>query len=327
MNRKSQLNYLETIFPPFTNRNVKFLKEKANENIAALLMQSKFYMIGARAQTIFVNWKVEKDSPLISLDIKVGDDIVDSGIIDVSKFDEVANADKTKIIVGQEAILIGATPKGTHAKVWLTPDSIYWRKARNDPYIIGFDNHEKVCTYDLLYVGIATKQDSYTRLIKNAHHKRVQILSEEPQRKAGSHLSDEIILFFYDIEPFRIAIDTFDEKFSTYSDDDHRRVVADAEKAFVSFLLPTYNDIKFHTYPKGVDGLYGTGLDHYSYVINENFIFRTLNEQFKGCRGLFGPIDNRQDSITVEGDKVEMFFGNEKPEGLEPQSSKILRNG
>jgi hypothetical protein len=327
MERKAQINYLETIFPPFTNRNVKLLKDKANENIAALLMQSKFYMIGARAQADFVNWKVEKDSSLIHLDIQVGEDIVDSGIIDVSKFDEVAKADKTKIIIGKEAILIGATPKGTHAKVWLTPDSIYWRAARNEPYIIGFNNYKKVCTYDLLYVGIATKQDSYTRLIKNAHHKRVQILSEEPQRKAGAHLSDEIILFFYDIEPFRVAVDTFDEKFSIYSDEDHRRAVADAEKAFVSLLLPTYNETKFQAYPRGADGLYGTGLDSYSYVINENFIFKTPGEEFKGCRGLFGPLDNRQDSIFVEGDKVEMSFGGEAAEGLEPQRTRILRNG
>lgn len=327
MKRKSQINYMETIFPPFTNRNVKLLRDKANENIAALLMQSKFYMIGARAQTNFANWKVEKDSSLIHLDIQVGDQIVDSGIIDVSKFDEVAKADKAKIIVSEEAILIGATPKGTHAKVWLTPDSIYWHLARNEPYIIGFNNHKSVCTYDLLYVGIATKQDSYTRLIKNAHHKRVQILSEEPQRKAGAHLSDEIILFFYDIEPFRISIETFDETFTVYSEDDHRRVVADAEKAFVSFLSPTYNDTKFQSYPKGADGLYGTGLDSYSYVINENFVFRTAGEEFKGCRGLFGPIDNRQDSIFVEGDKVEMCFGSETAEGLEPQRTKILRNG
>lgn len=326
MQRKSQINYLEAIFPPFTNRNVKLLKDKANENIAAHLMQSKFYMIGARAQTNFLNWKIDEDSALIHVDIQVGDDIADSGTIDVSKFDELAKSDTTNIIITEEAILIGATKKGTHAKIWLTPDSIYWRAARGEPYISGFNNYKNVCTYDLLYVGIAKKRDSYTRLIKDAHHKRGEILSDEPQRKAGAHLSDEIILFFYDIEPLRIAVDAFDEKFSHYSDDDHKRVIADAEKAFVSLLMPNYNEEKFQSYPKGADGLYGVGLDSYGYVINENFIFRTSNEVFKGCRGRFSTLDNRQDSIFVQGDRVEMCFGNETSEGLEPQRTKILRN-
>jgi hypothetical protein len=49
---------------------------------------------------------------------------------------------------------------------------------------------------DLHYVGISTEQDSYQRLLANAHHKRVAILSNETQYIADARLTNEIYLFF-----------------------------------------------------------------------------------------------------------------------------------
>jgi len=81
MSRISQLHFLQTIFPPFTNQNVKLLVDKANQHIAAHLRQSKFYMIGARAQASFVNPKVDKEQALIYVDVEVGNEVVDAGVI------------------------------------------------------------------------------------------------------------------------------------------------------------------------------------------------------------------------------------------------------
>lgn len=309
MGRKSQIAFLETVFPPFTNRNVKILTDKANENVAQILRRSNFYMIAARPETKFVNYAIVEGSGKFKVDIQIGGTIVDSGVIDVSKLEYINKVEHPIVVTTEQAILIDTTKKGTHAKVWLTPDSVYWNAARGEPYISGFQNHREVCNYDLLYVGIATEQDSYARLIKKAHHARQRILSEEPQRNPGAHLSDEIILFLYDIEPF--AIQTIsaddDDDFDFFHGAEKQKIVKDAEKAFVKLLDPYYNSVKFKAYPLGKDGLYGEGIDSYSYAICENFIFNTPSARFKG-KYSEQSFDNEQDFINVEGDEVKVYF-------------------
>ncbi|NMM14157.1 MAG: hypothetical protein HHJ17_11550 [Rhodoferax sp.] len=309
MGRISQLNLLKTIFPPFTNRNVKLLVDKANQHIAAHLRQSKFYMIGARAQASFVNPRVDKEQALIYVDVEVGNEVVDAGVIHVGKCEGISRYPEIQIT--PEAILLGGTKKGTHAKIWLTPDSVYWHVARGCDYLGGFSKHDVVCLYDLLYIGIAKEQDSFQRLIKNAHHGRLKVLSEERARKPGAHPSDEIILFLFDLEP--LSVQQFaaeDDDFDIFCGADQKKVVADAEKAFVKLLDPAYNVIKFQNYPKGDDGLYGEGLANYAYSLNENMRFMTANSMFKGAYSEAG-LDNRQDFIMIEGDEVELHVGDE----------------
>lgn len=306
MGRISQFNFLETVFPPFTNRNVKLLVDKANQHIAQHLRASKFYMIGARAEASFVNYRVDGDKALIHVDVEVGDEVVDSGVIHVSKFKEISKNPELQLT--REAVLMGGTKKGTHVKVWLTPDSVYWEAARGRAYLEGFKRHDLVCSYDLLYVGIATKQDSYQRLIKDAHHGRLKVLSEEQARKTGAHPSDEIILFLFDIDQLGIqTISAEDPDINLFRGSEQARVVADAEKAFVKLLGPGYNTVKFRNYPKGEDGLYGLGLTNYAYVLNENIRFNTAQSIFKGAYSESG-FDNRQDTIVVEGDNVELIL-------------------
>lgn len=273
-------------------------------------------MIAARAEANFVNHRVDMEKATIYLEVQVGTEVVDNGVIHLKKFTEIP--DNSTIKVTNEAVLLGGTKKGTHAKVWLTPDSVYWHVARGHAYLEGFTRHDLVCNYDLLYVGIAKQQDSYQRLIKNAHHGRLRVLSEERSRKPGAHPSDEIILFLFDFEPFGIQTMTAD-------DDDHEvfreaapdRVIADAEKAFVSLLDPYYNVTKFQNYPKGNDGLYGLGLNSYGYILNENFRFNTATTLFKGFWSEVN-FDVRQDSIFVEGDQVELHFGSDTNELVNP---------
>lgn len=302
--RVSQFNFLQTIFPPFTNRNVQLLVNKANQHIAQHLRASKFYMIGARAEASFVNYKVDYENALIHVDVEVGDKIVDSGVIHVSKFDEIS--DNPALQLEREAVLMGGTKKGTHVKVWLTPDSVYWHSSRGVNYLEGFKRHDLVCCYDLLYVGIATQQDSYQRLIKGAHLGRLKVLSEESARKPGAHLSDEIILFLFDIEQLGLqTIAAEDPDVALFRGSDYKRIVADAEKAFVKLMDPGYNTVKFRSYPRGDDGLYGTGLTNYAYVLNENIRFSTAQSLFRGAYRE-GGFDSRQDTIVVEGDNVEL---------------------
>ena len=67
--------------------------------------------------------------------------------------------------------------------------------------------------------------------------------------------------------------------------------------------------MKYQAYPKGSDGLYGSQLVRYGYVIGENITFNTPNGRF---RGSWDPatkfISNAGASIFVEGDKVSLFL-------------------
>ncbi len=74
-------------------------------------------------------------------------------------------------------------------------------------------------------------------------------------------MTDGIYLFLFNIQP--LFMRTFEpghvfEKDDFSSTYDRKRIVADAEKAFVSLLKPEYNVVKFANYPKGADNLYGS---------------------------------------------------------------------
>ncbi|KQW94072.1 hypothetical protein ASC94_11195 [Massilia sp. Root418] len=187
------------------------------------------------------------------------------------------------------------------------PDDILMRRGRKELVIGGFDSYVDLATYDLLYVGIAKKGDTYDRLFDNGHKARMQILASEPQRFPGARVSDETYLLAFKVEPLLIKvfgpgseIEDGDVDF-TY---DNKRLVADAEKAVVSLLKPQYNNALYPNYPKGKDGLYDTGLTSYTYAISEGMAFRTAYGTIKGGRQRELTISNEADYIMVEGDKV-----------------------
>lgn len=124
MSRNAQIHRLETIFPPFTNRNVEDLREKANVRIQEHLRKSKFYMIGGRAETNFVNFKVDCESAKIYVEIEVGSEIVDSGIIHVKKIPEITSGRFPVIHTTPQAILLEDERRSVTVS-WITPDSLY----------------------------------------------------------------------------------------------------------------------------------------------------------------------------------------------------------
>lgn len=306
MSRNTQMHRLETIFPPFTNRNIEDLRNKANVRIQEHLRKSKFYMIGGRAETNFVNFNVDFESAKIYVEIEVGAEIIDGGVIHVKKIPEITSGKFPIIHTTPQAILLEDERRSVTIS-WITPDSLYWNKARGADYLEGFNNAHKVCTYDLLYVGISTGQDAYKRLIKNAHHARLDILSREPQRKKGAHLSDEIILFLYEIDMLGIQVFNHEDDNFDFLVPHSEKIVKDCEKAFVKILGPNYNEVKFREYPKGKDGLFDQGLDAYSYSLNESFVFKTSVGSFTGHYSEMG-FDNRSDFISIEGEEVTLVI-------------------
>lgn len=311
MSHKSKCMFLETVIAPFRNSLIPTMTDRRNSHFEKIISRSKLYMIGGRPRADFVNQRVDKYTETMRVDVAIGGKIVDSGTIDLGTD---IPGETLGVSWDRDVIYVGQHLEGREfkAKRFFTPDSVHWHRSRDSQLVSGFNRYQAVCNYDLLYIGIANSSGSFDRLIKKAHHGRQQILTEENIRylDLGNRVSDEIILFTFDIEPLIIQSwgdfnddPNMDEMISTF---DLERSVADAEKAFISMLTPQYNKVMYEQYPKGSDGLYKAGFDVYQYYLNENIIFNTPSGVFAGKRDETG-FGFEGDAIMVQGDDVQVL--------------------
>lgn len=314
-----KITFLELVIPPISNQEAAWFKD---EPFAKYMKQSDFYMIGGKAKSKFSNIRANEDNSQILFDIFVGDDHKSSEIIHIYELKPVLDFEGNDFGVGcrNEAIEFFHEKDGEKILlVRFTPENILWYRSREEEGISGLDNYADVLVYDLLYVGIAKKGDSYDRLIAKGHHARQEILSNEPQRYPGARVTDEIFLFLFRPEPLFITIFGPNNDIDLDLGYDHKKIIADAEKAFVSLLKPNYNTIRFKQYPKGSDGLYDSKLDRYGYSIGEAITFNTPYGQIKGGRnGDLRGLSNKADFISVDKESAKIFisgvdFPNDEP--------------
>ena len=311
---KSKVTFLETVYPPISNQEAVWLQN--DSEVEALLRQSDFYMIGGRAEAKYLNLAIDPDACVITFDFVIGDDFrdpVEIRIRDLPAVEEL-EAESFWIETGDKSIRVWDGPigePGSSVLEWFTTEKLIWDRSRGRAGIDRFYRSREAATYDLLYVGIAKVGDSFDRLISNGHKARMEILGNEPQRYPGARVTDEIYLFLFNVQPlimttFELEHDFENEDFSGAYD--KKRIVADAEKAFVSLLKPEYNVVKFASYPKGADGLYGSDFVRYGYAICEAASFNTAHGRIRGSRdATTGFITNDADSIFVEGNTVKLF--------------------
>jgi hypothetical protein len=312
---KNKLTVLTTVYPPISNADaVRLMRVPAVEK---MLRTSDFYMIGARAQARLSAPQFDQNTNEMSFDFSIGDGPpfpvhvalqelpgvkALKGENFIVEFDKAGSGFKVWNQVGPQA--------DQEPAEWFTTEKLLWDRTRGRPGIYGLDNCRDLATYDLLYVGIAKVGDSFDRLLARGHKARQEILSSEHARAPGARPSDEIFLFMFKAEP--LIMTTFDLDHEFTDEDlagayDAKRIVADAEKAFVHLLDPPYNREKFINYPKGKDGLFGQGYRRYGYVIGEQMAFDTPNGRVRGGVDQFGMISNDADAIFVEGETVTLY--------------------
>lgn len=288
-------------------------------------------MIATRAEATFKSISSRGFGPatplgVFEVEITTGEKLTDRVTLDVHKLAtnfyarlNEAPPDNFKFRGGSKLIKLYANAMDDEVDAgavepfeFFTPEKLIHDFGRGKSGISGFERHRQFATYDLLYVGIAKKADTYSRLFKNAHSKRLEILSNAYPSRSNSRVSDEMILFAWDVDPLVIKTwesDADDLSFTDQAWDDHRKaVIADAEKALVNLLDPEYNIEKFVRYPKGTDGLYGHGYDTYSCTLMDNVTFKTTTDSIRGSgRGdLRLPFDDA-DVISTSGDAVRIF--------------------
>lgn len=184
---------------------------------------------------------------------------------------------------------------------WATPDKILYEGITGN-IILESENVidiKMLQKFDLLYVGISKNNDSFSRLFGEAHHGRLNILSNEMTKEKSSRMTDELMILLFEVTWFNINI--LDDIDSFVYTDDEKAIIADAEKAFVSILNSKYNEIKFKNYPDGKDGLFNKGLQGYAYSINYDLTLSANEIDFVGKYG-----DFRRDYIIIHGNDVEL---------------------
>jgi hypothetical protein len=308
---RGQVSRLDLVYPPISNQEATWLEH--DPGVQDELRASNFYMIAGRAEAKFTDIVVDEENCAAEFKVRVGDHLCEHARLRFPELPGTKDHSGYWLEAGEKGIRAWDGPigaDGSEVLDWFTTEKLLWDKSRGVPGIEGLDRLRDLMTYDLLYVGIAKEGDTFDRLFKRGHKARMDILGNEPQRYPGARVTDEIYLFPFRIEPLLLQTFEMDHEFEEADfarEPDQARIVADAEKAFVSLLKPLYNVVRFKNYPKGADGLYGTGIDRYGYLIGESIAFNTAHGRIKGARDPGGVISNEADFIFIDGDDVSFY--------------------
>lgn len=299
-------NYLRLVFPPLSNQEADWLWE--DKEVRELVKESKLYMIGHREQLVFEDLNVNPTaSGFISFKLKMGDIV--SPTIYYNAYEELtqftSEDDEVSLEMGPQLVRFTLNTPDNVIQ-WFTPDKFLFLLSRELIRVELESEFElrQFSTFELYYVGISKKGDSFSRLYHQGHKKRLKILTNENTKVPTARLTDELVIFLFDIESENInVLEPDDFKKDLNYRTDKVSIISDAEKAFVKLLDTKYNDVKYSSFPRSDDGLYEEGLTRYGYSILEDISFHTDSIQFNGNSNLFS---RGADMITVENDKVDI---------------------
>ncbi|WP_025680232.1 hypothetical protein [Paenibacillus massiliensis] len=279
-----------------------------DEEVRETVKSSKVYMIGHRNELFFERFNfIPAGGGILVFRIKMGEII--SPLITYNIRSElehlIEDNDEIDLEIGPKLMRFTLNGSANVIK-WFTPDIflfLYWRKQINVNVYGDFD-FRRFTNFELYYVGISKRGDSFSRLFDQAHHGRLKILTNAQTKNYGSRLTDELTIFMFDID--KININIFNTEDDLKQDmnyiTDAEAVIADAEKAFIKLLKTEYNEVTYQNFPQSTDGLYNERLARYGYSIQEDITFYTDSIEFKG----YFDLRAINDFILVEGDTAKV---------------------
>jgi hypothetical protein len=311
---RTQLHYLELVYPPISNQEAEWLK--GDPEVQQAIDNSNLYFIGQKPESFFAydEAAIEKfdNERVIYFKYLMADLIghveLDLHILLDSR--QLPGNTEMDIELGEKYIRIWNITDGKREIIdWLSTEKLLIDRSHNFPYIRGFENYRDFSRYFLHYVGISKKGSSLNRLVIQPHDKRIRILSGEYPFRTTSRVTDEIILFFFHIKSAEIKVYEDSSEFTPGEHElaDHIRIIADAEKAFVKILDTKYNEVKFKDYPESTDGLFTRPIDSLSYCIDEDINFFTKSTSIFGHRKKAPKYQEQGDWIAVTKEDVVLM--------------------
>jgi hypothetical protein len=307
---KSLLNHLVLVHPPFSAQEAVWAT-KDDPDFHAELRTSNLYAIAGRAEAKFTDFQLDKNSHALSFNFKIANGESNPVTLNLRQLpgmeDTFLRRMKYELELGPQLIRIWrGRLEDDDLLQWFTTEKLLWNKSHGMSGIKGLDNHRQLAVYELLYLGISAKRNSFDRLINEAHKKFQRILMNETPRHFGARVTDEIFCFLFRLDIVRLRRTSMDLELplEEIPDPQYESVVCDAEKALVNRLRPKYNEVMFDDYPQGSDGLFGGVWDRYLYSIREDITFFTDSCTFHG-HSIFE--SNEGDFIFVTEDNFGMM--------------------
>ncbi|WP_233900947.1 hypothetical protein [Tenacibaculum piscium] len=313
---RSQLHSLELVYPPISNQEAEWLKNDIE--VIEQIKKSKLYFIAQKDKTEFTFKENVQDVIQEKKSIEFSLNSVDnsiSGSINIENLlthhnIQFEDYDDIEIELGPKLVRLWLLINNEKEVLdWFTTEKILndFSKFKNI-FIYGLKNYREFTKYDLHYIGISKKDDSFKRLVIKPHDKRLRILSNEYPKSKNSRITDEMFLFFFDIDSLEIKQylqDTDFDEFGKNELEDRTRIIVDAEKAFVKVLNAEYNEVKFKQYPVSTDGLYKSSVERYSFSLNEDIEFMTKDNSIYGERNdITG--NSQADFISIDKESKEV---------------------
>ena len=308
---RAQLHYLELVYPPISNQESEWLKN--DKESLDWFKRSKIYFIGQRAESKFIFEDENLVLTKLSLSGKINFSFKSvenemSGSIDLVELFKAHDIPLTEfgdldIELGDKLIRIWKTSGEPEVIDWFTTEKFLYNLSYKPTFFSGFENYRDFTKYHLHYIGISKKNDNFSRLVIKPHDKRLRILSNEYPQNKGSRITDEMILFFFDIDSLEIKQYLQPTDFNELEKnelEDRVRIVKDAEKAFVKILDTNYNEVKFKDYPNYPDTLINSTVERYSFSINEDIEFITDSTTIYGARESYGMSKDQADFIFID---------------------------
>jgi hypothetical protein len=304
---KSSLNFLKLVYPPVSNQFAEWLWEE--HVVRDFLSRSKLYMLAHRREVFFRDFRIDVENWKFEFSLSMGD--ITSAGLSVPIDDLIMCSDKDiEFDIGSQCFRIWAFENGQRLAepiYWATTDKFLYDIWRKRFSVSGAFNVRDFTKFQLYYVGISKKNDSFSRLFKNGHKNRARILTNETQIASNARLTDEIFIFFFDVEDIGITQFGADDEFVPPTVTSKELLIADAEKAFVKILDSKYNEVKYENYPLGGDGLYGRGFDRYGYIIDEDIEIVTATCSIRGVHNYLFNQSIHPDFIYINGDEVSLI--------------------
>lgn len=303
---RAQIHTLSLAYPPISNQEAEWLKD--DHEVSEHLQNTQLYMVTKRQEVYFREFSY--DEMFLRFEVFAEGLGTDSAEIDLSA--AARGAEHFEVEMGEKCVRVWETDQeGDPKRIidWFSTEKLLWDRSREHPAVSGLERFREFLTYELLYIGISKESNALKRLVEKPHEKRIEMLSNEHPIVKGSRVSDELYFLFFDIGALHFhTLDLNDEFALTPPESlEMKRVVADAEKAFVHILKGRYNKIRFENYPKSKDGLGDFNLSRYCYVINEDLILNTTTARIRGERPLGAVTGNNADMIAIEGDDVRLL--------------------
>lgn len=324
--QKTAINSLSLAFCPLSNQECEWLKD--DPEVLSLHDNSKLYMIAQRHEVKFANITQPDKDGCITFDLVSQENSITGVRLPMAQFFE-EDVQNIWVEVGEKMIrvrLLETNKELTECKVihWLTPDRLFMFFSHDRIEVEGLENYRIFTTLTLHYVGLSKKHNSFSRLFATAHANRCTILGNESQLTPTARLTDEIMIFMFNVEDmqihaFSVEDMTEDDSFLDVPKLSAEKLAADAEKAIIKILKSEYNIQKYENYPQGVDGLFDSGLTSYCFYINECYTFSTDTASIKGARLYDFDPAGQPDFIGIKGDKVELIKAPEIYTPAEPE--------